>query len=158
MLYFDNCNKTYLFICTLTQHTSNKYTYKLCLYLWSLFVAYYFNLVCVFVCLFVCVNMCLFKAPPYSVTNQVKYPNSEQKIDGKALLVEKCCTVVKKNTVNTKHKMKKKNKGVNLVQKATKIFDTAEIGKTCKSQIIYIYIQITSYLLLKLITIVLFSL
>ena len=90
-----------------------------------------------FVCLFVRVCKCVFiKASPYSVTNQVKYPNSEQKIDDKALPVEKCCTLVRKNTVTTKQKMKKKNEDVNLVQKATKIFDTAEIAKTCKSQII----------------------
>ena len=65
---------------------------------------------------------------------QVKLPNSEPKADDKALPVKEVCAMVKNDTVNTKQKMKKKkNEDVNLVQKSTKILDTAEIVKTCKS-------------------------
>ena len=68
------------------------------------------------------------------VTNQVKHPNSEPKVDDKALPVKEVCAFVTNDTVKTKQKIKrKKNEDVNLVQNSTKILDTAEIAKTCKS-------------------------
>ena len=103
---------------------------------------------CMYICISVyidvnidrCVYMCLFKALPYLVTNQVKRPNLEQKVDDKALPVEKVCAMVKNDTVNTKQKMKKKkNEDVNLVQKSIKILDTAEIKKHVSLKL-YIYI------------------
>ena len=68
------------------------------------------------------------------VTNQVKHNNSEQKVDYKALPFKEVCAFITNDTVKAKQKMKrKKNEDVNLVQNSTKILDTAEIAKTCKS-------------------------
>ena len=80
--------------------------------------------------------MCDFKAPAYLVTNQVKHSNLEQKVDANYLPVEKGCTIVKNHTVKTKQK--KKQKGINSVQKSTTLSTSEKTTKTCKSFMIFI--------------------
>ena len=82
-----------------------------------------------------CINLC-FKASAYLVTNQVKHSNSERNLDENYLPVEKGFTIVKNHTV--KMKQKKKQKGINSVQKSTTLSTSEKKTKACKSFMIFI--------------------